>query len=157
MACSIFSSIVIVPGINPQELDSWILDEDKCGRCVLQWFTSMVLECFTVSIIALFLAKHRCSASESFLTQCSRILYHLASVAIRGQQAYNFDTYCHTKILPWRYVRGRYLFHLLPSLRKSGDFPFSWPNIPCGFQGHFCESKYSIAPSISMEFHQSSL
>lgn len=60
LACSIFSSIVIVPGINPQELDSWVLDEDKCGRCVLPCFISMVPECFTVSIIALLLAKPRC-------------------------------------------------------------------------------------------------
>lgn len=124
---------------------------------------SMTLGCLTVPGIALFLVKPR---------YCFRILLNIIlqapsisqpQVAISGKQSYDFAMHCHTKILPWRYVRGKCYFHILPLTRKAADFYYSWPNLLCAFLGHFWQYfltifflNISYSPSLSMVSHQSS-
>lgn len=109
--------------------------------------------CFTVSITALFLAEAR---------HCVRILPNTILQAPTIIQSW----------LPS--LVNKFMILIFPAIPKcylgdmSVEMPLSFttssqeisrfsPHLPCGFTGHFCLSKHSIAPSISMVFHQSSL
>lgn len=84
------------------------------------YYHAMVLECFAVSIIALFLDKQDGLLQNPSQHNTPRILYHLAPVAIPGQQAYNFDIYCHIKYYLEDMSGGSasFIYFLLQEIRR---------------------------------------